>query len=189
MLIVIGIFPIWKTSVTANPGQTLERLSYSSSVLSPLHRLLVFRSLPLHRRPMLGRGLCLRRSLATPQSLFLSSRCSTRSSRSLLHIAAPTRLSSCRNSSRILQLINLPKQKCTRFASTTGSFPSVHSIASVTKAEVEADADPDNVDAQVKLFRLLIESERPAGWRVLTSRWERMCEFVSVSIHPECSSC
>lgn len=38
------------------------------------------------------------------------------------------------------------------------------------------------MDAQINLFRLLIQSERPAGWKVVMSRWERMCEFVSAMI-------
>ena len=66
-----------------------------------------------------------------------------------------------------------------RHASELSSVPPVHSVRQITQAEAEADSDPNNVDAQVKLFRMLLESTRPAGRNVIISRWERMCEFVS----------
>ncbi|EJD05932.1 ATP-dependent metallopeptidase Hfl [Fomitiporia mediterranea MF3/22] len=128
---------------------------------------------------MLGLGLRIARPLASPSSLFVATRwCPP--SRTFLHLAAVTpRRSPCLNSSRLLQLISSSRTYPIRFASTSSSasFPTVHSVAAVTKAEVEADANPNDVAAQERLFRLLIESERPAGWNVLLSRWERMCEF------------
>lgn len=129
---------------------------------------------------MLGLGLRLASPSAYTRPFLVTTRCF--SSRSLL-IAAASGRSSTFVVSRILPLVSSPKTFHIRHASTSlsGRFPSVHSIAAVTKAEAEADADPDNVDAQVRLFRLLIESERTAGWRVLMSRWERMCEFVSLN--------
>ncbi|KAL5490402.1 YME1 [Sanghuangporus weigelae] len=127
---------------------------------------------------MLGLGLRLARPLASPRPLLVVARCFT-PSRSLLHVAAASACSSSLRASRILPLVCYPRTFHIRYASTSssGQFPSVHSIATVSKAEADADADPDNVDTQVRLFRLLIESERSAGWRVLLSRWERMCEF------------
>lgn len=75
-----------------------------------------------------------------------------------------------------------------RHASELSSVPPLHSIRQITQAEAEADADPDNVEAQLKLFRMLLESSRPAGRNVLISRWERMCEFVSTILTCRCSS-
>lgn len=130
---------------------------------------------------MLGLGLRLARPLASPTHFLVTSRWAA-SSRSLIHLAATSRRSSCYNTSKILQLTTSPKSPAIRHASNS-AFPPVHSVAIITRAEAEADADPNNVDAQVRLFKLLIESQRSAGWNVILSRWERMCEFVSSAGH------
>ena len=129
---------------------------------------------------MLGLGLRLARPAVSPRPFFATAHCLF-PSRSLLHLAATSARSSSLKYSRILTLAHVPRTFHIRHASlwSNRSFPSVHSIAEVTKAEAEADSDPNNLDAQVRLFRLLVESARPAGWKVLMTRWERMCEFVS----------
>lgn len=81
--------------------------------------------------------------------------------------------------SRILTALSQSKLTSIRYASSSNVDGSIHSIREITQAEAEADADPNNVDAQVRLFHLLSETGRVAGCNVLMSRWERMCEFVS----------
>lgn len=148
-----------------------SRLNFLWSTCSP------YLAFPLRwRRHMLGLGLRLARPLASPTHFLVTGRWAA-SSRSL-HLAATFRRLSCYNTSRILQLSTPPKSTAIRNASSS-AFPPVHSVALITRAEAEADADPNNVDIQVLLFKLLIESQRSAGWNVILSRWERMCEFVS----------
>lgn len=132
---------------------------------------------------MLGLGLrAARPVLSNP---FLS----RYSSRALFSfVATVPRLSPLQSCySRHLQTLSQPprtllllRERQSRIASTSSSVPSLWTIQQINKAEAEADADPSNVDAQVNLFKLLIQSERPAGWKVIMSRWERMCEFVSI---------
>ncbi|KAH8117450.1 ATP-dependent metallopeptidase Hfl [Phellopilus nigrolimitatus] len=126
---------------------------------------------------MLGLGLRLARPLAAPNHLLFCSRWPI-PTRSLFHLAATSRRLPCYTaSSKTLQLLYSRQTPLIRHASTPSSFPSVRALQLINKAEAEADANPNNVAAQVQLFGLLIGSERPAGWKVIMSRWERMCEF------------
>ena len=52
-------------------------------------------------------------------------------------------------------------------------------VANIASIEVDADANPHNVEKQLALFRALVDANVKAGYDVLISRWERMCEFVS----------
>lgn len=103
----------------------------------------------------------------------------TSSSHSFTRFALTTsNLSSCPHTNyRLPKFLYQPKTTSIRHASSFAVDGKMLSISEITKAEAEADADPNNVDAQNRLFRLLAESGRPAGWNVLMSRWERMCEF------------
>ena len=129
---------------------------------------------------MLGLGLRSLRSAASPKTFLSGTSCPSpfRSfirHASLLAAAHPV---TAKQPLKVLQLVSLSNPGFRR-ASQLATLPPLHSVRQITQAEAEADADPSNVDAQVKLFRLLLESSRPAGRNVVVSRWERMCEFVS----------
>lgn len=127
---------------------------------------------------MLGLGLRSLRPTAFPTFFACGSRHPVLS-RSFIQLAAQqARRVPSRQPSDVLRLVK-PFNFTVRYASELSNVPPVHSVRQITQAEAEADADPNNVGAQVKLFRMLLESARPAGRNVIISRWERMCEFVS----------
>lgn len=156
-------------------GQVRVRLCFP---ILPNARARLATALP-SSRPMLGLGLRSLRSAASPNIFLCGPRCPSpfRSfiRNASLHAAArpvPAKLPL-----KVLQLVYLSNPGFRR-ASQLANLPPLHSVRQITQAEAEADANPSNVDAQVKLFRLLLESSRPAGRNVIVSRWERMCEFV-----------
>ncbi|KAL0946900.1 hypothetical protein HGRIS_013063 [Hohenbuehelia grisea] len=55
--------------------------------------------------------------------------------------------------------------------------PSPLTVAQITRLEAEANANPENVDKQLALFQALLQTGVKAGYEVVISRWERMCEF------------
>ncbi|THH09364.1 hypothetical protein EW145_g2075 [Phellinidium pouzarii] len=128
---------------------------------------------------MLGLGLRMSRPLASPNIIFSSGRWST-NTRSLFHLAAVVSgHPSCFNAkSRVFQLRYNSSRAFLRDSqiSFNGSS-SLPLISKITEAEANADADPNNVATQILFLQMLIVSDRPAGWKVVMSRWERMCEF------------
>ena len=52
-------------------------------------------------------------------------------------------------------------------------------ISHITNLELAADKNPSDVFAQIELFRELVNTQSDAGRKIVMSRWERMCEFVS----------
>ena len=52
-------------------------------------------------------------------------------------------------------------------------------VAQIASLEAAADANPQDVEKQVALFTALMNTNVKAGYDVVVSRWERMCEFVS----------
>jgi ATP-dependent metalloprotease len=59
-------------------------------------------------------------------------------------------------------------------------------IANIASIEASADANPHDVEKQVALFNALVDTQVKAGYDVVISRWERMCEFVSPRYLPCC---
>lgn len=54
-------------------------------------------------------------------------------------------------------------------------------MAKVAHLEAEANANPDDVAKQLALYQVLVETQVKAGYEVVITRWERMCEFNSTS--------
>ena len=54
-------------------------------------------------------------------------------------------------------------------------------IANISSIEALADANPYDVEKQVALYNALVNAQVKAGYDVVISRWERMCEFVSIN--------
>ena len=54
-------------------------------------------------------------------------------------------------------------------------------VANIAAIEAAADANPHDVEKQVALFEALLSTKVKAGYDVIISRWERMCEFVRCS--------
>ena len=57
--------------------------------------------------------------------------------------------------------------------------PSV--VAHISTVEADANAHPQDVQKQITLYEALLSTKVKAGYDVVISRWERMCEFVSFS--------
>lgn len=55
--------------------------------------------------------------------------------------------------------------------------PSV--VAHISTVEADANAHPQDVQKQIALSEALLSTKVKAGYDVVISRWERMCEFVS----------
>jgi ATP-dependent metalloprotease len=53
-------------------------------------------------------------------------------------------------------------------------------VAKVARLEAEANANPDDVSKQLALFYALTETQVKAGYEVVMTRWERMCELVNM---------
>lgn len=60
------------------------------------------------------------------------------------------------------------------------SVPPPQVVANIAAIEAAADANPHDVEKQTALFEALLATKVKAGYDVLISRWERMCEFVSI---------
>jgi hypothetical protein len=56
--------------------------------------------------------------------------------------------------------------------------PSPATIAGISRLEAEANAHPHDIDKQLSLFKELSVTKLRAGYDLIVSRWERMCEFV-----------
>lgn len=56
--------------------------------------------------------------------------------------------------------------------------PSPAVVANVARIEADANAAPHDVPKQLALFEALIATEAKAGYDLIVTRWERMCEFV-----------
>ena len=57
--------------------------------------------------------------------------------------------------------------------------PSPDTVAEIARLEAEANTDPNNAHAHEELFRALAATKTKAGYDLIMSRWERMCELVS----------
>jgi hypothetical protein len=91
--------------------------------------------------------------------------------------------------SRSVGLQNAPRQPTLpspRFLSLGSIFgrsavaptPSPAAIAGISRLESEANANPQDLGKQLALFEGLAGTKTKAGYDVIVSRWERMCEFV-----------
>jgi ATP-dependent metalloprotease len=63
----------------------------------------------------------------------------------------------------------------------TAGTPSPLTIAGIARLEADANAAPHDVPRQLALFEALTATRVRAGYDVIISRWERMCEFVRIS--------
>ncbi|KAG1756777.1 ATP-dependent metallopeptidase Hfl [Suillus paluster] len=91
------------------------------------------------------------------------------------------------------QLITQPRiqpltaQPCLRRAlslfpwSKASSTPAPAVVAKVARLEADANANPDDVAKQLSLYQVLVDTQVKAGYEVVITRWERMCEFNSAS--------
>ncbi|KAF4576563.1 hypothetical protein EYR36_000838 [Pleurotus pulmonarius] len=59
--------------------------------------------------------------------------------------------------------------------------PSPLTVAHITSLESEANTNNHDVPKQLALFQALIQTELKPGYELVTTRWERMCEFDSAS--------
>ncbi|KAG1891005.1 P-loop containing nucleoside triphosphate hydrolase protein [Suillus subluteus] len=81
----------------------------------------------------------------------------------------------------------LTAQPCLRRAlslfpwSKASSTPAPAVVAKVARLEAEANANPDDVAKQLALYQVLVDTQVKAGYEVVITRWERMCEFNSTS--------
>ncbi|KIK47041.1 hypothetical protein CY34DRAFT_21639 [Suillus luteus UH-Slu-Lm8-n1] len=81
----------------------------------------------------------------------------------------------------------LTAQPCLRRAlslfpwSKPSSTPAPAVVANVARLEAEANANPDDVAKQLALYQALVGTQVKAGYEVVITRWERMCEFNSAS--------
>ncbi|KAG1831763.1 ATP-dependent metallopeptidase Hfl [Suillus variegatus] len=81
----------------------------------------------------------------------------------------------------------LTAQPCLRRAlslfpwSKASSTPAPAVVAKVARLEAEANASPDDVARQLALYQVLVDTQVKAGYEVVITRWERMCEFNSAS--------
>ncbi|TDL27465.1 ATP-dependent peptidase [Rickenella mellea] len=55
--------------------------------------------------------------------------------------------------------------------------PSPQAVAEISALEAAADAEPRNVESQVKLLRHLVSTQTKTGYKLVMNRWERMCQF------------
>lgn len=55
--------------------------------------------------------------------------------------------------------------------------PSPDTVAEIARLEAEANTDPNNAHAHEELFRSLAATKTKAGYDLIMSRWERMCEL------------
>ncbi|KAI6036589.1 ATP-dependent metallopeptidase Hfl, partial [Pisolithus microcarpus] len=79
--------------------------------------------------------------------------------------------------------LNLPlTQPCIRRSlswftwSKPNATPSPDTVAEIARLEAEVNTDPNNSQAHEELFRALAATKTKAGYDLIMSRWERMCE-------------
>lgn len=65
--------------------------------------------------------------------------------------------------------------------SKPSSTPAPAVVAKVARLEAEANANPNDVAKQLALYQALVDTQVKAGYEVVITRWERMCEFNSAS--------
>ena len=56
--------------------------------------------------------------------------------------------------------------------------PSPAVVANIALIEADANASPHNPQKQIALFEALMQTKNKAGYDLVATRWERMCEFV-----------
>lgn len=61
--------------------------------------------------------------------------------------------------------------------------PSPSVVANIVRIEAEANAAPHDISKQLALFEALAATKAKAGYDLILTRWERMCEFVSYSLY------
>jgi hypothetical protein len=66
------------------------------------------------------------------------------------------------------------------FANKPSSSPSPLTVATISRIEADANANPHDVGKQLSLFQALVDSGVKPGYEIVVSRWERMCTFVSL---------
>lgn len=72
--------------------------------------------------------------------------------------------------------------------SKPSSTPAPAVVAKVAHLEAEANANPNDIAKQLALYQALVDTQVKAGYEVVITRWERMCEFVNMfCIHHLCS--
>lgn len=119
----------------------------------------------------------------TPKSLYLHHSFSTvpRICPSLIRSSLSSHPSYRPNTSPILS------QTCHRRNLSLGTFltrakpaqtPSPAIVANIARIEADANAAPHDVAKQIALFEALVDTKNKAGYDLLVTRWERMCEFV-----------
>jgi ATP-dependent metalloprotease len=83
-----------------------------------------------------------------------------------------------------------PLQPCTRRNLSLSTLlnraepaktPSPSVVANIVRIEAEANAAPHDISKQLVLFEALAATKAKAGYDLILTRWERMCEFVSYS--------
>ncbi|KIL00403.1 hypothetical protein PAXRUDRAFT_821687 [Paxillus rubicundulus Ve08.2h10] len=57
------------------------------------------------------------------------------------------------------------------------SIPSPDTVAEIARLEAEVNADPNDLSKHISLFRAMVGTKTKAGYDLVMSRWERMCEF------------
>ncbi|KAI6108981.1 ATP-dependent metallopeptidase Hfl [Pisolithus croceorrhizus] len=79
--------------------------------------------------------------------------------------------------------LNIPlTQPCIRRSlswftwSKPNATPSPDTVAEIARLEAEVNTDPNNSKAHEELFRALAATKTKAGYDLIMSRWERMCE-------------
>ncbi|KAL4074440.1 peptidase family M41-domain-containing protein [Scleroderma yunnanense] len=55
--------------------------------------------------------------------------------------------------------------------------PTPDTVAQIARLEAEANTDPNNVQVHEELFRALAATKTKAGYDLIMSRWERLCEL------------
>ncbi|KAH7930770.1 ATP-dependent metallopeptidase Hfl [Leucogyrophana mollusca] len=67
------------------------------------------------------------------------------------------------------------------FWSKPTSTPSPATVANIARIEADANANPTDISKQLALFQALVDTQAKAGYDLVITRWERMCEFDSTS--------
>lgn len=105
---------------------------------------------------------------------------------------SPTILQNTIAHSRLSPIYRFPTlQLCSRRHLSLGNLSSIFNraepaqtpppsvVADVVRIEAEANAAPHDVSKQLALFEALAATKVKAGYDLILTRWERMCEFVS----------
>ncbi|KIJ17405.1 hypothetical protein PAXINDRAFT_168077 [Paxillus involutus ATCC 200175] len=57
------------------------------------------------------------------------------------------------------------------------STPSPDTVVEIARLEAEVNADPNDLSKHIALFKAMVGTKTKAGYDLVMSRWERMCEF------------